>query len=298
MRRWLVRRIVEYLTQPLPFYERRGWNDPDSLRRRVRKGDVVLVDGDQRVSSIIKYLTQSCWSHSALYVGDELLARGGEVREQALDEFGDEAGHLVVEALPEGVVAAPLLKYVDYNLRVCRPLRLRSEHLRRIMDEATAAIGWRYDLRNLLDLARYTIPVRIVPNRWRRTALHFGSGQPTEVICSSLIGRLFQQVRYPVLPTVSFPDGGKSPHLPRRGRGMLGRVFGHESPVYTGIFRMRHPTLLTPRDFDLSPYFEVVKFNVVADGFDYERIRWADLEPEEETPASAGRADRALGAEN
>ena len=42
---------------------------------------------------------------------------------------------------------------------------------------------------------------------------------------------------------------------------------------------MRHPTLLTPRDFDLSPYFEIVKFNVVADGrFDYQRIQWAELE--------------------
>ncbi len=276
MREWLVRRMIAYLTQPLPQYERRGWNDPDSLRRRVRKGDVVLVDGDQRVSAIIKYLTQSSWSHSALYIGDELLAAGGAMREQALEQFGDEAQHLMVEALPEGVVAAPLVKYVDYNLRVCRPLRLRAEHLRRIMDEAVAAIGWRYDLRNLLDLARYTIPVGVVPNRWRRTALHFGSGQPTEVICSSLIGRIFQQVRYPVLPTVSFPEGRKPPHLPRRG--VLNRVFGHESPVFTGLFRMRHPTLLTPRDFDLSPYFDVVKFNVVADGFDYERIRWADLE--------------------
>jgi hypothetical protein len=45
---------------------------------------------------------------------------------------------------------------------------------------------------------------------------------------------------------------------------------------------MRHPNLLTPRDFDLSPYFEVVKFNVIADGhFDYQRIRWADDGPEE-----------------
>jgi hypothetical protein len=43
---------------------------------------------------------------------------------------------------------------------------------------------------------------------------------------------------------------------------------------------MRHPTLLTPRDFDLSPYFETIKFNVVADGrFDYQRIQWVEPEP-------------------
>jgi hypothetical protein len=48
---------------------------------------------------------------------------------------------------------------------------------------------------------------------------------------------------------------------------------------------MRHPTLLTPRDFDLSPYFEVVKFNVIASGaFDYERIHWAALDGEGAEP--------------
>ena len=47
------------------------------------------------------------------------------------------------------------------------------------------------------------------------------------------------------------------------------------SRPYAGIYRRRHPTLLMPRDFDLSPYFEVVKFNVVAGrGFDYARIAW------------------------
>jgi hypothetical protein len=68
---------------------------------------------------------------------------------------------------------------------------------------------------------------------------------------------------------------------------------------------MRHPTLLTPADFDLSPYFEVVKFNVIADGdFDYRRIRWeADAvaanaaEPISPAARSAGaKANRPAGA--
>ena len=29
----------------------------------------MLVEGDNRISAIIKYLTQSTWSHSALFVG-------------------------------------------------------------------------------------------------------------------------------------------------------------------------------------------------------------------------------------
>ena len=32
----------------------------------IEPGDVLLVEGDNRISAIIKYLTQSTWSHSAL----------------------------------------------------------------------------------------------------------------------------------------------------------------------------------------------------------------------------------------
>ncbi len=38
----------------------------------LRKGDVLLVEGTSRFSSAIKYLTQSTWSHAALYIGDHL----------------------------------------------------------------------------------------------------------------------------------------------------------------------------------------------------------------------------------
>ena len=277
IRGWITERLVGFLTEPLSDYQRRGWNDPDALRRQIRKGDVLLVDGDSRISVMIKYLTQSSWSHAALYIGDEILRRGGEQAEQARKAFGEEAVHLLVEALPQGVVASPLSKYIDFNIRLVRPHRLRAEHLQSILDDHVAAIGWRYDLRNIFDLARYLIPVSLIPSRLRRTALHFGSGVPTEVICSSLVGQIFQRVRFPILPAVEFPDDAETP----RRRGLLRLIFGYDSGRYTGIFHMRHPTLLTPRDFDLSPYFEIIKFNVIAEGnFDYTRIQWAEEESE------------------
>lgn len=277
LRRWLIERIVQYLTEPLPDYERRVRNDLGALIADLRKADVILVEGDQRVSAIIRYLSQSCWSHSALYIGDELMLRGGERAAWARDTFGDEAEHLVVEALPSGVVVSPVAKYVDYNLRVCRPHRIRAEHVRILMDEAVAAIGWRYDLRNVFDLARYLIPVSFVPPRFRNAALHFGSGEPTEVICSSLLARLFHKVRFPILPTVTFPERTEATPEEPRGR-IVRRIFGEPSDdAYTGIFRMRHPTLITPRDFDLSPFFDIVKQNPLERGdFDYSRILWDD----------------------
>ena len=59
---------------------------------------------------------------------------------------------------------------------------------------------------------------------------------------------------------------------------------------YAPVYRKRHPTLLTPRDFDLSPFFEIVKFNVQKRRFDYARMRWAD-EPE---TAAAKRVSDAM----
>jgi hypothetical protein len=46
---------------------------------------------------------------------------------------------------------------------------------------------------------------------------------------------------------------------------------------------MVSPTLITPRDFDLSPYFEIIKFNVIENSrFDYHKLRWVeDTEPGE-----------------
>ena len=71
-------------------------------------------------------------------------------------------------------------------------------------------------------------------------------------------------------------------------------MFGYESEQHTGIFRMRQPTLLTPSDFDLSPFFEVVKFNAIAGGgFDYQQIQWArDLEAKEELAAAQPRSSQ------
>jgi hypothetical protein len=278
MRRAIAERLAEILSQPLSYYERRGWNDVTALRRHVRKGDVLLVEGDTRIAAVIKYLTQSSWSHAALYVGDELVRRPGPVRDRARAEFGDHASHLLVEALPEGVVASPLNKYVDFNLRVCRPFKLRSEHLQVILDDALASIGWRYDLQNVLDLARYFLPVSLVPARFRLDALHFGSRLPTEAICSSLVGGLFAKVGYPITPIEGVGLRVAPAHRRAQRVGWFRRILGQGSEEdYTGLFKMRHPTLLTPRDFDLSPYFEIVKFNALADGrFDYQKIPWED----------------------
>jgi len=268
------------LTKPHGSYNHILPNDLENLRRMLRPGDVVLVDGDQRVSEVIKYLTQSSWSHSVFYVGDELLRRFPAQRDALLAAHGRDAHHMIVEALMEGVIASPLSKYASFNLRVCRPTGLRREDLQRVLDEVCGQLGSRYDLRNLFDLARYFLPVSLIPRRFRRRALQFGSGLPTQVICSSLIGHAFQNVGFPILPVMT-PTATPMPR-----HRWLDRVLRRLPPPYPAVFQRQLPAIITPRDFDLSPYFEILKLNLVeVSRFDYRRIRWAESETRAAAPS-------------
>lgn len=275
-RRALLDAGARMLTKPRGHYQRFQPNNLAKLRGLIRKGDVVLVDGDQRISEVIKYLTQSSWSHAAIYVGDELLRRHPQRRPELQARYGPDAEHLVVEALMEhGVIVSPLAKYELVNLRVCRPRGLAPDHLTRILDEVLAHLGVRYDVRNALDLARYFFPVSLIPKRWRRTALDFGSGLTREVICSSMIARAFDNVGFPIMPTVVSSGNGTAP----RGRLAFLRGRPADDPP---VFRHQSPRVITPRDFDLSPWFDVVKFNAIEVDeahFDYRRIRWEEAAP-------------------
>jgi hypothetical protein len=125
-------------------------------------------------------------------------------------------------------------------------------------------IGLKYDMRNIFDLARYFLPTPPVPVRWRRRMLAFGSGDPTRAICSSLIARAFQSISYPILPDVSTVKERSGSDFARRE-----------------ILHVRHHSLFAPRDFDLSPYFRIVKPHL-EDGFSHRQLEWARHMPEPE----------------
>ncbi len=241
------RRLASKLDRPCSGYTPYTPSDFPTLCRILRPGDVLLVEGGERISTAIKYLTQSTWSHAAMYVGPHLP-----------DPEDGAARHDLVEVnLAEGCVSVPLSKYASYNTRICRPAGLSEEDRARVTAFMIARIGLRYDLRNIFDLVRYFFPTPPVPVRWRRRMLALGSGNPTRAICSSLIARAFQSVRYPILPdvtTVKIRSGSRH--------------------VRAEILHIRHHSLFVPRDFDLSPYFEIVKPHL-AGGFDHRRLHWA-----------------------
>ncbi len=279
MRRRVVGVLRRHLTKPLRSYEQRIPNSLANLKEQLRPGDVILVEGDQRVSQVIRYLTQSSWSHSALYVGDELRRFKPELADALLAEHGAEARHLVLEATVEnGVSCVPVAKYINYNLRVCRARGLRRQDLDRILGEVTSQLGRGYNVRHIFELGRYFFPVSLIPRRFRRAALTYGGEATRRVICTTMLARAFAHVGYPIVPRVTL-DAVDAPHT------WFGHMIGRNGHSVRALYRKEDPALVTPRDFDLSPYFEIVKFNHLAAGkFDYRRIEWATEEERQPAP--------------
>ena len=259
---WIGKLLAGYLQEEVPGYEPFTPSDPEQLRSIIEPGDVLLVEGNNRISGIIKYLTQSNWSHSALYVGPIDGAR---------EEDGEP--HVLIEAyVGDGVISAPLSKYFSYHTRICRPVGLSYEDRTAVCRYAINRIGFGYDTKNILDLMRFLIPLPI-PQRWRRRMIALGSGDPTKMICSALIAQAFEAVRYPILPKIT-----------RAGSRAARRE----------ILHIRDSSLYMPRDFDISPYFEVVKPTIVR-GFDYTALHWADKQkPLQEVAGELGVFPEAL----
>ena len=184
--------LADYLNEPSGKYETYSTAQPDMLCRCLQKGDVLLVDGHLRVSVAIKYITQSTWSHAALYAGDALPPPQPDC----------EANVLIEADLNDGVVAVPLSKYAGLNTRICRPVGLTPEDMEQVVQFAVDSLGAQYDLKNVIDLMRYLLPTPPVPVRFRRRLLALGSGDPTRAICSTLIVQAFQLVAYPILPVI------------------------------------------------------------------------------------------------
>src|SRR5690349_4066773 len=109
----LSRAMVNYLTGTVSNYQRRIPNSLDKLAQALRPGDVLLVEGNSRISQIIMYMTQSSWSHAAMYLGDALLRWGGPEADRALARYGPGACQLLIESdLKTGVAVVPLANYL------------------------------------------------------------------------------------------------------------------------------------------------------------------------------------------
>ena len=193
-------------------YYRTSFNDIKSV---LKPGDVVLVEGQSRVSSAIQFITSSDWSHATIFIGKT-----------------DYFKHSLIEVKAvEGCKYTDINTYKQHKLRICRPMFLNKRKRKILLSHLTKKIGSKYDLKNIIDLIRYLYPNPPVPKKFRRNLIGIGAGDPTKAICSTLIAEAFKEIDHPILP---FKDKLKS-------------------------VIVRHPSFCLPKDFDISPFFQIIK---------------------------------------
>lgn len=251
--RWLFDKATEWLTKdgppsatPLCDFNRLGFE--------LRVGDVILVEGRSRVSEVIKIITQSPWSHSSLYIGRLYDIKNPDLRDVISYHYdGDPDEQLVLEAvMGRGTVISPLQKYRRDHLRICRPSGLSPADAETVVAYAVKYLGWDYDVRQILDLARFFFPWSFLPRRWRSSLFQHNAGNPTKTVCSTLLAESFDVVDFPILPFIDRDEDGSL------------------------RFFKRNPRLFAPRDFDYSPYFSIIKYPYlgVNDVGLYHRLPW------------------------
>ncbi|MGE3319360.1 MAG: YiiX/YebB-like N1pC/P60 family cysteine hydrolase [Candidatus Berkiella sp.] len=241
MFRKLNQRIIKWLTD-----ERRSHEVPlcdfERIRYELRPCDVLLIEGRSRISDVIKQITQSSWSHACIYIGRLHDIDNVALRKQLERQFnGDPNVQLVIEGyLGKGTIVSPLENYKTDHIRICRPRGLTRQDAQQVSAFAINKLGTDYDVRQIIDLARFLVPWSFLPRRWRSSLFVHHAGASTKTVCSTMIAEAFASIDFPILPVIK----------------------RHEE---SGVeLYARNPRLFTPRDFDYSPYFEIIKYPFVS----------------------------------
>ncbi|MFC3852990.1 YiiX/YebB-like N1pC/P60 family cysteine hydrolase [Salinispirillum marinum] len=233
----LLKRVEGWLTKE---HEDNSYpmSDFERLRHEIKPGDVLLVEGKSRVAEVIKTVTQSRWSHAALYIGRLHDIEDPRLRERIRQFFdGQPDIQLIAESqLGLGTVIRPLYVYDQKHLRICRPRDLRYRDGQQVIAYAVNRLGTEYNIRQIFDLARFYLPWSIFPRRLRSSLFEWQLGGHTRTVCSTMIAEAFASIHYPILPLI------------KRGDGNQIRLF------------QRNPLLNVPSDFDYSPYFDIIKY--------------------------------------
>ena len=100
--------LAKYLTKEHIYEDHYFRISIDDIKSALEPGDVVLVEGQSRVSSAIQFITNSNWSHAAVFIGKT-----------------DFFSHCLIEVnAVNGCTYTDINTYKHHNLRICRPIFL------------------------------------------------------------------------------------------------------------------------------------------------------------------------------
>ena len=212
--------------------------DFDKIVYELRPGDVILVEGHSLVSRVIQQVTLSPWSHSCIYIGRIHQIEDKVARRLVESHPGiNPDDRLIIEGyMGEGIVFRTIESYEKFHLRICRPRGLSRQDSQNVIAAAISQVGFKYDTWQIFDLARFLLPWSFLPKSWRSSLFTYKPGVQTKTVCSTMIATSFQSVHFPILPLIKYDKNGN-----------------------VGLYQ-RNPKLFTPRDFDYSPYFDIIKY--------------------------------------
>jgi hypothetical protein len=171
-----------------------------------------------------------------LYIGHLHDIENKTMQEKVATFYGDPSDQLVIESLlGEGTVISPLTKYAKEHMRICRPRGIDPQDAQKVINYTIEHLGVQYDFRQILDLGRFLLPWPLLPRKWHSTLFNYKPGDSTKESCSALLTEAFQSVNFPIMPKL-------------------------EQDGETLKLLKANPRLMTPKDFDYSPYFEIIKY--------------------------------------
>ena len=260
---WLNQQMVKQLTKESRNI-RSDLCDFDRITQEIIPGDVILVEGRNRISAIIRNVTNSPWTHAALYIGRLHGIEDAETRSLVKKAFsGEPTEQLLIESqVGVGTIIRSLSFYEGEHLRICRPFGISKTDAQHVISHAVQHLGKQYDSRQVFDLMRFMLANPFIPSRWHSNL--FRKPMPdvtTKEICSTMIAQAFASVKFPIRPIATKNDRDVTKP----------RLQFHES----------NPKLITPRDFDYSPYFNIIKYPIFGDsGGYYKHMPWVNEDVE------------------
>ncbi len=234
--------LARYLSKE-PSDRRRESKLTDFTRvcHEIIPGDILLIEGHNRASKIIKRMTASCWTHVALYIGRVHSITNHSTRQTVESHFiGSPTSQLFVDTMPgTGTRVVPAEHYEGLHLRICRPNGLSADDAQKVIDFVAKHLGREYNMKHLCQLGLYGALGRIIPRRCLAGLFeHRKQQQATRDICSALIAEAFIHVNFPVLPLIV------------------------DNATDLAMIH-RNPRLYKPCDFDYSPYFNIIKYPII-----------------------------------